>query len=117
MEGKTGLARIALTTRMPVVPVAQWGANDLLPRYARVLRPWPRKRVRLRVGPAVDLSDLYDRPLDTVSLREATSRVMDAITAELETLRGEKAPRPRFDLRKHPEYEKKQTTYPPVERP
>ena len=32
-------------------------------------------------------------------------------------IRGEVAPKPRFDLRKHPDYEAKMTTYPPVERP
>ena len=98
----------------PVIPIAQWGAGQLLPRYGRLLRPWPRKRVQMAAGPAVDLSDLYDRPLDTTTLREATTRVMDAITAELEKLRGEPAPAARFVLRKHPQYEKKQTTYPPV---
>ena len=44
----------------------------------------------------VDLSDLYDRPQDTVVLREATERVMAAITALLEDIRGEKAPTERF---------------------
>jgi 1-acyl-sn-glycerol-3-phosphate acyltransferase len=117
MEGKTGLARIALATQAPVIPVAQWGAIDLLPRYGRLLRPFPRKRVQVVAGPPVDLSDLYDRPQDTATLREATSRVMDAITALLEGLRGETAPKPRFDLRKHPDYQAKQTHYPPVERP
>jgi hypothetical protein len=73
--------------------------------------------VTIQTGPPVDLSDLYDRPQDTATLREATSRIMDAITAELEQIRGEKAPTPRFDLRKHPDYEAKMTSYPPVERP
>lgn len=117
MEGKTGLARIALTTRMPVHPIAQWGANDLLARYGRLLRPFPRKRVVMLAGPAVELSDLYERPLDAGVLREATTRVMDAITVLLEELRGEPAPQARFDLRKHPEYAAKRTHYPPVERP
>lgn len=117
MTGKTGLARIALATRAPVIPVAQWGAGDILERYGRVPRLWPRKRVRVAAGPAVDLSDLYDRPQDAATLREATMRVMNAITAELEKLRGEKAPATRFDLRLHPEYATKQKTYPPVERP
>ena len=117
MEGKTGLARIALATRAPVIPVAQWGAGQILERYGRVLRPWPRKTVKVQAGPPVDLSDLYDRPLDSATLREATTRVMDAITAELEKLRGEKAPAARFDLRLHPTHKVKQKTYPPVERP
>ncbi|HEV6952009.1 MAG TPA: lysophospholipid acyltransferase family protein [Promicromonospora sp.] len=117
MEGKTGVARMALTTRLPVLPIAQWGVTEIMPRYGFPRWPWPRRTVTIRTGPAVDLSDLYDRPIDSATLREATSRIMDGITAELEQIRGEKAPRPRFDLRKHPDYEVKMTTYPPVERP
>lgn len=117
MVGKTGLARMALTSRLPVVPVAQWGAHKILARYGRLLRPFPRKKVTLVAGPPVDLSDLYDRPLDAAVLREATERVMDAITVQLAEIRGETPPTERFDLRRHPEYERKQTTYPPVERP
>ncbi|MCK9793019.1 1-acyl-sn-glycerol-3-phosphate acyltransferase [Isoptericola sp. 4D.3] len=117
MEGKTGLARMALTSKLPVVPVAQWGAHRILPRYGRLLRPFPRKTVTIVAGPPVDLSDLYGRPLDTQVLREATNRVMDAIAVQLGRIRGEQPPSARFDLRKHPEYERKQTDYPPVERP
>jgi 1-acyl-sn-glycerol-3-phosphate acyltransferase len=117
MVGKTGLARLALATRQPVVPIAQWGAGDILARYARVPHLIGRKRVQVRVGPAVDLTDLYDRPADSAALREATDRVMDAITRELEVIRGEKAPAARFDLRLHPDHKQKQTNYPPVERP
>lgn len=117
MEPKTGLARVALVTRLPVVPVAQWGVTDILPRYGRLLKPFPRKRVQMRTGKPVDLSDLYDRPIDSATLREVMNRVMDAITAELAVLRDEEPPARRFDLRKHPEYEEKKMDYPPVERP
>jgi 1-acyl-sn-glycerol-3-phosphate acyltransferase len=117
MVGKTGMARMALASRLPVVPIAQWGAHRVLPRYGRLPRPFPRKRVVMVAGPPVDLSDLYDRPVDSQVLREATNRVMDAITDLLADVRGEPAPAARFDLRKHPEYEAKRTNYPPVERP
>jgi len=117
MEGKTGTARIALAARVPVIPVAQWGVGDILPRYSRRPRPIPRKRVRILAGPPVELSDLYDRADDPAAWREATSRIMDAITAEVATLRGEQAPAARFDLHLHPEYKKKQKHYPPLERP
>jgi len=100
MVGKTGVARLALTTRAPVVPVAQWGPQRLLGRYAKLLKPIPRKRITIVAGPPVVLDDLYDRPLDAVTLREATERVMDAITALLEGVRGEQAPAVRFDMRK-----------------
>ena len=114
MAGKTGVARLALASRAPVVPIAQWGATELLPRYSKKFRPFPRKRIQVLVGQPVPLDDLYDRPHDAAVLREATDRVLDAITALLEQLRGERAPKPRFDLREHPEYEERRTVYPPL---
>lgn len=100
MAGRTGIARLALTTRAPVVPIAQWGAQDLLGPYAKVLKPFPRKTVTVVAGPPVHLDDLYDRPQDAAVLREATERVMAALTALLEDVRGEKAPAERFVWRK-----------------
>ena len=99
MAGKTGIARLALTTRVPVVPIAQWGPQDLLGRYSPWLKPFPRKKVTVVAGPPVDLSDLYDRPHDSVVLRDATERVMAAVTAMLEEIRGEKAPAVRYGVR------------------
>jgi 1-acyl-sn-glycerol-3-phosphate acyltransferase len=101
MVGKTGAARIALTTRCPLVPVAQWGPQEILAPYTKRLRLFPRKTMRVMAGPPVDLSDLYDRPLDAAVLLEATDRLMAAITRLLEELRGEQAPAERFDSRKH----------------
>jgi len=100
MVGKTGVARLALTTRAPVIPIAQWGAQHLLGQYAKVLKPLPRKRVTVVAGPPVDLDDLYGRPLDTATLREATERVMAAITLLLQDVRGGSAPAVRFDPRR-----------------
>ncbi|NMR21191.1 1-acyl-sn-glycerol-3-phosphate acyltransferase [Cellulomonas fimi] len=100
MAGKTGVARLALTTRAPVIPAAQWGPQDLLGHYEKLLKPFPPKRVTIVAGPPVDLDDLYDRPLDNATLREATERVMAAITVLLEEIRGEKAPAERFDMRR-----------------
>ncbi|QCB93182.1 lysophospholipid acyltransferase family protein [Cellulomonas shaoxiangyii] len=102
MTARTGVARLALTTRAPVVPIAQWGPQDLLARYGKVPRPFPRKKVTVVAGPPVDLSDLYDRPQDTATLREATGRVMTAITRQLEQVRGEQAPAEPFDMRRPP---------------
>jgi 1-acyl-sn-glycerol-3-phosphate acyltransferase len=99
MRGKTGAARIALETQAPVVPIAQWGVQDLLPAYSAKLRPFPRKKVRVKVGDPVDLSDVYDVELGPEVIKEATDRIMAAITALVEELRGEKAPATRFDPR------------------
>jgi len=99
MTGRTGAARVALTTRCPVIPVAQWGPQEILAPYARTPHVFPPKTMRILAGPPVNLSDLYGRPLDASTLKEATARILDAITAQLETLRGEKAPALRFDPR------------------
>lgn len=101
MVGKTGAARIALSTKCPVIPVAQWGPQDVLEPYGKRPRLLPRRTMHLRAGPPVDLTDLYDQPVTGALLREATDRIMAAITAELETIRGEQAPAERFDSRKH----------------
>ncbi|MCV2393998.1 1-acyl-sn-glycerol-3-phosphate acyltransferase [Actinotalea sp. M2MS4P-6] len=100
MQGKTGVARLALATRAPVVPIAQWGAHRLLGRYRKLLKPIPRKTITVVAGPPVDLSDLYDKPVDGTVLRVATDRIMDAVTHQLEQIRGEQAPAERFVWRK-----------------
>ena len=99
MRGKTGAARIALQTRCPVIPVAQWGAEQIIGPYSSRLDLLPRKEVIVRAGPPVDLSDLHERGISRDVLAEATDRIMAAITALLEDLRGEQAPAERFDPR------------------
>lgn len=100
MVGKTGAARLALSSGVPVIPVAQWGPQLILPQYSKRLHPFPRKKVSVHAGPPVDLSDLAGRPQDAAVLTEATERIMAAITALLEEIRGEKAPAVRHDMRK-----------------
>lgn len=97
MVGKTGAARIALTTGCPVIPCAQWGPNHLLPPYERKPRLFPRKTMHVWAGPPVDLSDLQGQPLTSAVLAQATVRIMAAITSLLEQIRGETAPPERFD--------------------
>jgi 1-acyl-sn-glycerol-3-phosphate acyltransferase len=99
MVGKTGAARLALKTGVPVIPIAQWGAHEVLPRGSKVPKLLPRKTLAVRVGPPVPLDDLRGKPMTAEVLREATERILDAITRELEVLRGESAPAERFDQR------------------
>jgi 1-acyl-sn-glycerol-3-phosphate acyltransferase len=101
MVAKTGAARLALITGAPVVPVAQWGPQEILGPYAWWPRIFPRKTMRIVAGPPVDLADLQGRPVEPVLLREATARIMDAVTELLEPLRGAVAPDVRFDSRQH----------------
>lgn len=100
MTGKSGAARIALETGCPVIPVGQWGAQQLLAPYAKRPDLFPRKKVVMLVGDQIDLSDLAERPRTASSIQQATDRIMAAVTALVEQVRGEQAPPERFDMRK-----------------
>jgi 1-acyl-sn-glycerol-3-phosphate acyltransferase len=97
MRGKTGAARIALATGCPVIPVGQWGAQEILPAYTVRPHLFPRKTTSYKVGDPVDLSDLVGKPITNEVLHAATDRIMAAITALVEELRGGTAPAVRFD--------------------
>ena len=98
-DARVEAARIALATDVPVIPIAQWGANHILPPYAKKPRLFPRKTITMKAGDPVDLDDLRGKPLSPPVLREATNRIMDALTRLLEDIRGEQAPAVRFDPR------------------
>ena len=99
MVGKTGAARVALETGAPVVPIAQWGPQQLLAPYAKRPKLFPRATMHVWAGPPVDLAEFQGRPIDGPLLHEVTERIMAAITGLLEEIRGEQAPAVRFDVR------------------
>lgn len=92
MTSRTGVARLALTTGAPVIPVAHWGAQDVLPYGSFRPHLLPRKTVRVIAGPPVDLSEFQGKPLETATLRAATDVIMTEVAALLGTLRGETPP-------------------------
>ena len=92
MVGKTGAARLALTTGAPVVPIAHWGAQDILPYGSNKPKLWPRKTVRMAAGPPVDLSAYAGQRLSASTLRAATADIMADITALLAKIRQETPP-------------------------
>ena len=92
MVGKTGAARLALTTGAPVVPIGQWGAQEILPYGTKKLHLFPRKTVRMVAGPPVDLSAYAGQRLAASTLQAATADIMAAITALLATIRHETPP-------------------------
>jgi len=98
---RTGIARFALTTRAPVVPVAIWGSHEVIayhgwPVMVRMLISalWRRPVVRVHFGDPVDLSDL--RAGAVGHAQRASERIMDAITADLARLRADEPGLPRF---------------------
>ena len=101
MRGKAGAVRMALETGIPLIPVAHWGTQLVMPRYAKSISLFPRKTIHVKVGDPVDLSAFRGKPLDGKATAAATALVMDAVTALLEDLRGEKAPAERWDPTKN----------------
>lgn len=97
MVAKTGLARLAITTKSPVIPVAQWGSQIVMPTYERKLKLFPRTPIKILAGKPLDLSQWYGKENDPVALTQASAYVMRAITDLLEELRGEKRPLDIFD--------------------
>jgi 1-acyl-sn-glycerol-3-phosphate acyltransferase len=62
MRGKTGAVRLALADGIPLIPMAHWGGQDILPRYGK-LSFWPlRRRVQVIVGDPVDIAEFAARP-------------------------------------------------------
>ena len=98
MVGRTGAARLALTTGAPVVPVAHWGAQDILPYGSKKPKLFPRKTVRMVAGPPVDLSAYAGQRLGASTLRAATADIMADITALLATIRQQTPPAVPYDL-------------------
>lgn len=98
MKAKSGAARIALETGCPVIPVGQWGAQDMLAPYTKNPHLFPRHKVVMRVGEPVDLEDLRTQQRTPAIVNEATDRIMAAITHQLELVRGETAPAERYDM-------------------
>jgi len=97
MVAKTGLARLALTTNTPVIPVAQWGSQIMMPTYSKKLKLFPRTQITMVAGKPVDLSPWYGKGEDPQALIEATAKIMLDITTLLEQIRGEKRPEVIFD--------------------
>jgi 1-acyl-sn-glycerol-3-phosphate acyltransferase len=97
MVAKTGVARLALATGAPVIPVAHWGTHDILPYGSKKVRLFPRKTVRTVAGPPVDLSQWAGRQNSARALRDATTAVMAEVTALVGQLRGEEPPAVPYD--------------------
>ena len=92
MVARTGVARLALSTGAPVVPVAQWGPQHALDVYNRKVRPFPRHEVWCVAGSPIDLSAYRGRPLTAELLREVTDLIMGRVREQLAEVRGEPAP-------------------------
>jgi 1-acyl-sn-glycerol-3-phosphate acyltransferase len=97
MVAKTGAARLAIITELPIIPVAAWGNADVLPSYNKIPRIWRRSKITLRAGAPIDMSPWYGKQDDPAALAQATAHIMGELTTMLEVIRGEKRPAHIFD--------------------
>ncbi|HEY0637672.1 MAG TPA: lysophospholipid acyltransferase family protein [Pseudonocardiaceae bacterium] len=107
MAGQAGVARMALRTGAPVVPMAHWGGESFLPPGSTLPRLFPRRTVTIVTGPPVDLDDLRGGRITPEVLATATKRIMAAITVLLAEIRQQEppahAPYPQPDPEPQPE--------------
>lgn len=97
MLARTGVARLALATGAPVIPLALWGAQAILPYGSSRPHLLPRRTVKMLAGPAVDLSAYMGQPLNREILRGTTNAIMGDIATLLAQLRGGTPPEVPFD--------------------
>jgi 1-acyl-sn-glycerol-3-phosphate acyltransferase len=79
---RTGVARLALRTGAPVVPVGLVGTRDVQPPDSQ---RWHRRPVELHFGAPLQFGQLADQERSSRVLREVT----DTIRAQIQTLTGQ----------------------------
>ena len=103
--GKTGAARLALESDVPVIPIGQWGSHQFMPRGKKGFPlVFSRHQVfRVSAGEPIEFDDLRSQPVTKDLLEEATRRIIDAITVQVALVRGEPMPTRRWDtdLQRH----------------
>ncbi|MEN9692723.1 MAG: hypothetical protein RLZZ330_367 [Actinomycetota bacterium] len=99
MTGQSGAARLAYATKAPVIPVAQWGAHKVIPRFRKGLKLIPRQTLYVTAGEPVDFSDIFVGELTPDMLEKATTLIMDSLTNLLAEIRNETPPAVRWDRR------------------
>lgn len=97
MRAHTGVARLALATDAPVIPVAQWGAQRIQDPQAHTVRLRPRTPVTVLAGPPMDLSAWRDKAAGRDQIAALTDAIMMRIQDLLAEIRGEQPPPELFD--------------------
>lgn len=100
MRGKSGAVRLALGGDLPLIPMAQWGVQQILPRYGKLRFP-RRSHVIVEFGPAMDLAEYRATPSQPSTLTRATDALMARIAEMLSALRGLPAPVERWNPAQH----------------
>jgi 1-acyl-sn-glycerol-3-phosphate acyltransferase len=87
MSGKTGIARLALAARIPVLPIAVWGSHRVWGSHGSRSISFGRP-IRLKAGPPLDFSRFEDEQNDPATLRKVTDAVIEELSRLVEDLRA-----------------------------
>jgi len=87
MRGKTGIARLTLTSEVPILPIAVWGSQHVWQRDGARSLSFGRP-VWVKVGPPMDFSQFDGQQDDPQTLRKVTDTVMDELTRLVNDLRA-----------------------------
>jgi 1-acyl-sn-glycerol-3-phosphate acyltransferase len=86
-RGKTGVARLALMTRVPVLPVATWGGQYVWRKSGRQSLRFGRP-IWVSAGEPMDLAASGADPNDRDATRALTDVVMASVTTIVDDLRS-----------------------------
>lgn len=92
MVGKTGVARLALACDVPVIPLAHWGAHQVLAYRSKRPHLIGRKRVQVIAGEPFDMTKYRGLEPTNDVLRDLTDALMTRVKELLGEIRGETPP-------------------------
>lgn len=80
-KAKTGVAKLALLAKVPILPVGIIGSYDIMPKGVK----FPRfKRARLKIGKPINLKEFYGKEKDYKTLEKVTRIIMKEIAKIIE---------------------------------
>lgn len=77
LEPKTGVARIALMSKCPVVPMALNGSHGILPVNSKIIRKVPK--VKVTIGKPMTFESYYGQEENRPTLKKIAKEIMDEI--------------------------------------
>lgn len=87
MQGKTGVARLALASGVPVIPLAVWGTQYVWKRSGAKSFKFHRP-IWVKAGPPLDFSLYEEEPDHPEVLRKVTNLVMGEVSLLVDDLRA-----------------------------
>ncbi len=75
-KAKTGVARLALLAKVPVIPVGLIGTFEIMPKGKYIPK---LKRATVNIGKPIHFPKYYNKKINKRMLREATTKIMKEI--------------------------------------